>query len=88
MRNKLNALVAGAKCKATAVLNRKDAGIETLMVIALVCVVAVALTAMSENGIQMQAAQTLTRGDVAQVMYQVSRLAINAPGLAVIRMQD
>ena len=46
MRNKLNALVAGAKCKATAVLNRKDAGIETLMVIALVCVVAVALTAM------------------------------------------
>lgn len=49
---------------------------------------AVALTAMSENGIQMQAAQTLTRGDVAQVMYQVSRLAINAPGLAVIRMQD
>ena len=49
---------------------------------------AVALTAMSENGIQMQAAQTLTRGDVAQVMYQVSRLAINAPGLAVIRMQE
>ena len=46
MRNKLNALVAGAKNKAIAVLNRKDAGIETLMVIALVCVVAVALTAM------------------------------------------
>ena len=46
MRNKLNALVAGAKSKAAAVLNRKDAGIETLMVIALVCVVAVSLTAM------------------------------------------
>ena len=46
MRNKVNALVAGAKNKAIAVLNRKDAGIETLMVIALVCVVAVALTAM------------------------------------------
>lgn len=46
MRNKVNALVAGAKCKAMAVMNRKDAGIETLMVIALVCVVAVALTAM------------------------------------------
>ena len=46
MRNKVNALVAGAKNKAMAVMNRKDAGIETLMVIALVCVVAVSLTAM------------------------------------------
>ena len=46
MRNKVNALVAGAKSKAMAVLSGKDAGIETLMVIALVCVVAVALTAM------------------------------------------
>ena len=46
MRNKVNALVAGAKCKAMTIMNRKDAGIETLMVIALVCVVALALTAM------------------------------------------
>ena len=46
MRNKVNALVAGAKNKAMDVMNRKDAGIETLMVIALVCVVAVSLTAM------------------------------------------
>ncbi len=46
MRNKVNALVAGAKSKAMEVVNRKDAGMETLMVIALVCVVAVSLTAM------------------------------------------
>ena len=46
MRNKVNALVAGAKSKAMEVMNRKDAGIETIMVIALVCVVAVSLTAM------------------------------------------
>ena len=46
MRNKVNALVAGAKSKAMEVMNRKDAGMETLMVIALVCVVAVSLTAM------------------------------------------
>ena len=46
MKNKMNALVAGAKCKAMEVMNRKDAGIETIMVIALVCVVAVSLTAM------------------------------------------
>ena len=46
MRNKMNALVAGAKNKAMEVMNRKDVGMETLMVIALVCVVAVSLTAM------------------------------------------
>ena len=46
MKNKVNALVAGAKCKVMEVMNKKDAGIETLMVIALVCVVAVSLTAM------------------------------------------
>ena len=46
MRNKMNALVARAKVKAMEVMNRKDAGIETIMVIALVCVVAVSLTAM------------------------------------------
>ena len=48
---------------------------------------AVALTAMRENGIEMPVSQALTRADVAQVMYQVSRLAINAPGVAAIRMQ-
>lgn len=46
MRNKVNALLAGAKNKAMAVVRRKDAGIQTIMVIALVCVVAVSLTAM------------------------------------------
>ena len=46
MRNKVNALVSGAKVKAMEVMNRRDKGMETLMVIALVCVVAVSLTAM------------------------------------------
>ena len=46
MRNKVNALVARAKNKVAEVMCKKDAGIETLMVIALVCVVAVSLTAM------------------------------------------
>lgn len=48
---------------------------------------AVSLTAMSENGIILNADDTLTRGQVAQVMYQVSHMASEAPGLAVIRMQ-
>ena len=46
MRNKINEIMVSAKNKAVMVLAKKDAGIETLMVIALVCVVAVALTAM------------------------------------------
>jgi len=46
MRNKINEIVIHAKNKAAMVVAKKDAGIETLMVIALVCVVAVALTAM------------------------------------------
>ena len=46
MRNKMNEIMVGAKNKAAQVFCRKDAGSETLMVIALVCVVAVSLTAM------------------------------------------
>ena len=48
---------------------------------------AVSLTAMAENGIDMTASQELTRGDVAQILYQVADLSINAPGMSVIRMQ-
>lgn len=40
-----------------------------------------AVTAMNENGIALSAAQVLTRGEVAQILYQVSRLAREAPGL-------
>ena len=46
MRNKMNAVIVNAKNKAAQLFSKKDAGIETLMVIALVCVVAVSLTAM------------------------------------------
>ena len=42
---------------------------------------------MAENGIDMTASQELTRGDVAQILYQVADLSVNAPGMAVIRMQ-
>ena len=47
----------------------------------------VSLTAMNDNGIYLESGETLTRGQVAQVMYQVSRLALTAPGMAVLRMQ-
>lgn len=46
MRNKMNEVMVGAKNKVAKVFSKKEAGIETVMVIALVCVVAVSLTAM------------------------------------------
>ena len=49
---------------------------------------AVSLTAMEDNGIALNANAALTRGEVAQVLYQVSELALDAPGMAVFRMQQ
>ncbi len=46
MRNKMNEVMVNVRTKAAKVFSKKDAGIETIMVIALVCVVAVSLTAM------------------------------------------
>lgn len=45
MRHNMTALMVGAKNKVKGFFEKKDAGIQTLMVIALVCVVAVSLTA-------------------------------------------
>lgn len=49
---------------------------------------AASLTVMNENGVQLTYDQTLTRAQAAQVLYQVSQLAITAPGTAVFRMQN
>ena len=46
MKNKMNVTMVKGKNKLAKLFSKKDAGIETLMVIALVCVVAVSLTAM------------------------------------------
>jgi len=45
------------------------------------------LTAMAENGIDLDANEPLTREAVAKTLYQVSRIAPEAPGMVVIRMQ-
>ena len=45
------------------------------------------LSVMAENGIVLDANASLTRGEVADTLYQVSRLAPSAPGMAVFRMQ-
>lgn len=47
-----------------------------------------ALTVLQENGIRMDANAALTRSDAAKVLYQVSILAVNAPGTAVFKMQQ
>ena len=48
----------------------------------------VSLTTLADNGIPLEAAATLTRGQVAQVLYRVSNLRVYAPGMTVIRMQQ
>ncbi len=45
------------------------------------------LTVMAENGVVLEAGTPMTRAEVAQTLYQVSKLAPEAPGMAVFRMQ-
>ena len=47
----------------------------------------ISLTAMAENDIALTANDCLTRSDMANLMYQVSHLAPNAPGMAVLKRQ-
>ena len=44
-----------------------------------------ALQILGEHGITLDAERNLTRGDAAQVMYQVSLLAPEAPGTIALR---
>ena len=46
------------------------------------------LTAMAHSGISLVADANMNRGDVAQLLYQVTQLAETAPGMQVIRMQQ
>ena len=45
-----------------------------------------ALTALSSNGITLSAESNLTRGEAAQIMYQVSQLKAEAPGMTVLNV--
>ena len=49
---------------------------------------ATSLAVMAENGLALDAEAELTRGEVAQILYQVSRMAVGAPGMMVIAVQD
>ena len=47
----------------------------------------IALAVMNENGFALESTAPLTRGQVAEILYQVSCMGVNAPGLAVFQMQ-
>ena len=49
---------------------------------------ATSLAVMAANGLELDAAAPMTRGETAQILYQVSRMAIGAPGTMVFSMQD
>jgi len=48
---------------------------------------ATSLAVMAANGVELEAATPMTRGQIAQVLYQVSRMAIGAPGVMVFSVQ-
>lgn len=45
----------------------------------------IALAVMREQGLTLEGGETLTRAQAAKLLYQVSRLAVNAPGMAALR---
>ena len=47
-----------------------------------------ALEAMNSNGFSLEAEETLNRAQVAELLYQVSSIAQDAPGMMVFRMQQ
>ena len=49
---------------------------------------ATSLAVMAENGIALEADAPLLRAEAANVLYQVSRMAVGTPGMMVFNMQD
>lgn len=49
---------------------------------------AASLTVLAENGLALNANAPMTRADVAETLYQVSILALEAPGMAVFRINQ
>jgi hypothetical protein len=49
---------------------------------------ATSLAVMEANGLALEHSASLTRGQTAQLLYQVSRMAVGAPGMTVFAMQE
>ena len=48
---------------------------------------ATSLAVMAQNGMELEADAAMTRGEIANVLYQVSRMAVGAPGTVVFNLQ-
>ena len=49
---------------------------------------ATSLAVMAANGLELEAEAALTRAEAAQILYQVSRMSVGAPGMMVFNMLD
>ena len=49
---------------------------------------ATSLAVMAANGVELEAEAPMTRGQAAQTLYQISRMAATAPGMMVFNMQQ
>ena len=49
---------------------------------------ATSLAVMAANGVELEADAAMTRGQMAQILYQVSRMSVGAPGMMVFNMQN
>ena len=49
---------------------------------------ATSLAVMAQNGVELDANAPLTRSDAAQTFYQISRMAVGAPGMMAFNMQN
>jgi hypothetical protein len=46
------------------------------------------LAVMAQNGVELEAFEAMTRGEIANILYQTSRMAVGAPGMMVFNMQE
>ena len=49
---------------------------------------AASLAVMAANGMELEADTAMTRAEAAQILYEVSRMAVAAPGTMVFNMQE
>jgi long-subunit acyl-CoA synthetase (AMP-forming) len=49
---------------------------------------ATSLAVMAQNGVELEAFEAMTRGEIANILYQTSRMAVGAPGMMVFNMQE
>ena len=49
---------------------------------------ATSLAVMAANGMELEASEAMTRGEIANILYQTSRMAVGAPGMMVFNLLE